>query len=96
MFEPYVLVTPCYADGMGNGSVPKQVIAWLNDPENRKYIIGVIGGGNRNFGHLFANAANVISNKCHVPVLYKFELAGDINDVERVQAGLVKFFDTVR
>lgn len=86
--EPYVLVTPTYADGHGNGAVPKQVIRFLNDPENRSFIRGVIAGGNRNFGQYFAYAGNVISARCQVPCLYKFELMGTPEDVERVKIGV--------
>jgi len=91
---PYVLICPTYADGEGRGAVPKQVIRFLNDPARRALLRGVIGSGNRNFGTTFALAARVISEKCHVPVLYRFELAGDDNDLSRVRAGLEKFWGT--
>ena len=47
--EPYVLVLPTYGGTGGEGSVPKQVIRFLNDPQNRQLIRGVIGAGNTNF-----------------------------------------------
>ena len=34
--EPYVLVLPTYGGTGGEGSVPKQVIRFLNDPRNRR------------------------------------------------------------
>lgn len=86
--EPYVLVCPTYADAEGRGAVPKPVIRFLNDPDNRGLLDGVIAGGNRNFGATFALAGEVISRKCQVPVLYRFELAGTSTDVTRVQTGL--------
>lgn len=86
--EHYVLVTPTYADGEGRGAVPKQVISFLNDPENRSFIRGVIASGNRNFGQYYAFAGNVISARCQVPCLYKFELMGTPEDVERVKNGV--------
>jgi protein involved in ribonucleotide reduction len=86
--EPFVLVTPTYADGEGRGAVPKQVIKFLNDPENRSLIRGVIASGNRNFGQYYAFAGNVISARCRVPCLYKFELMGTPEDVERVKNGV--------
>ncbi len=86
--EPFVLVTPTYADGEGRGAVPKQVIKFLNDPENRSLIRGVIASGNRNFGQYYAFAGNVISARCQVPCLYKFELMGTPEDVERVKNGV--------
>ena len=48
--RPYVLVVPTYGGTGGEGSVPKQVIRFLNNPQNRQLIRGVIGAGNTNFG----------------------------------------------
>lgn len=90
--RPFVLVCPTYADGQGRGAVPKQVIRFLNDPERRALIRGVMAGGNRNFGATFALAGEVILRKCNVPVLYRFELAGTETDIARVRAGLEKFW----
>lgn len=92
--RPYVLIAPTYADGEGRGSVAPQVIRFLNDPQRRGLIRGVIGAGNRNFGAYYAHAADVISAKCNVPVLYRFELAGTATDIERTRAGLEKFWST--
>lgn len=86
--DPYVLVSPTYADGEGRGAVPKQVIRFLNDPDRRSDICGVIGTGNRNFGATYGLAGRVIAQKCNVPLLYTFELAGTETDVARVQSGL--------
>ncbi len=86
----FVLVCPTFADGEGRGAVPKQVIRFLNDPERRALLRGVIGAGNRNFGATYALASRVISEKCKVPVLYRFELAGNEIDVARVRTGLEK------
>jgi len=91
---PYVLICPTFADGMGRGAVPKQVIAFLNDPARRALIRGVIAGGNRNFGETYALAGKVIAAKCTIPVLYSFELAGTETDVTRVRAGLDRFWGT--
>jgi len=91
---PFVLVTPTYADGAGRGAVHKQVIRFLNDPDTRAQLRGVIAGGNRNFGALFALAGDVIAQKCAVPVLYRFELAGTPTDIARVTEGLDRFWKT--
>ena len=90
----YVLICPTFADGEGRGAVPKQVIRFLNDPDRRALLRGVIGTGNRNFGATFALSGKVISDKCNVPVLYRFELSGTDLDIARVQAGLEKFWGT--
>ncbi|MDF0595655.1 class Ib ribonucleoside-diphosphate reductase assembly flavoprotein NrdI [Psychromarinibacter halotolerans] len=93
--KPFVLVCPTFADGEGRGAVPKQVIRLLNDPATRALLRGVIAGGNRNFGTTFALAGDVISKKCGVPVLYRFELAGTDTDVTRIRSGLDRMRDTL-
>ncbi|MDF0529721.1 class Ib ribonucleoside-diphosphate reductase assembly flavoprotein NrdI [Tsukamurella sp. 8F] len=96
--EPYVLITPTYGGGRqatavsGGGYVPKQVIRFLNDTHNRSLLRAVIAGGNTNFGEEFCYAGDVISRKCHVPYLYRFELMGTAYDVDRVREGLTEFF----
>lgn len=96
--EPYVLMMPTYGgvrtrrSGRSGGHVPKQVIAFLNNEHNRSLIRGVIAAGNTNFGAEFAYAGNVVSRKCGVPYLYRFELMGTSDDVEAVRAGLEKFW----
>jgi protein involved in ribonucleotide reduction len=53
----------------------------------------VIAAGNTNFGESFCYAGNIISQKCHVPFLYRFELMGTAEDVERVREGLGEFWN---
>jgi len=94
--EPYVLITPTYGGGrsataVGGGYVPKQVIHFLNDPHNRSLIRGVIAAGNTNFGEEYGMAGTIIAGKCGVPFLYRFELMGTAEDVERVREGLGEF-----
>ncbi|WP_203581199.1 class Ib ribonucleoside-diphosphate reductase assembly flavoprotein NrdI [Microbacterium hibisci] len=95
--EPYVLVTPTYGGGQGKGvekgAVPKQVIRFLNDERNRGLIRGVISAGNTNFGEHFCLAGDIISRKCHVPHLYRLEVFGTPEDVERVSAGLERWWE---
>jgi len=92
---PFVLFCPTYADGEGRGAVPKQVIRFLNDPVRRKHLVGVIGSGNRNFGATYALSGRIIAEKCKVPVLYSFELAGTETDISRVRAGLTTLGGTL-
>ena len=95
--EPYVLVTPTYGGGQGRGvekgAVPKQVIRFLNDERNRRLIRGVISAGNTNFGEHFCLAGDIISRKCNVPHLYRLEVFGTPEDVERVNAGLERWWE---
>ena len=90
--EPYVLVLPTYGGTGGEGSVPKQVIRFLNDPRNRQQLRGVIGAGNTNFGDNYCMAGDIVAAKCQVPHLYRFELMGTPEDVSRVQQGLEEFW----
>jgi protein involved in ribonucleotide reduction len=96
MNEPYILMSPSYGDNAGNHAVPKQVIRFLNEPQNRKYIRGVIGSGNRNFGDMFARAGTIIANKCKVPLLYKVELSGTSNDIMNVQMGVRRLWEALK
>ena len=91
---PFALICPTYADGEGRGAVPKQVIRFLNAPEHRARLRGVIATGNRNFGRFYGMAGDVIAAKCAVPLMYKFELAGTTADLARVREGLSKFWGT--
>jgi len=97
--EPFVLILPTYGGGKANGPdpgaggyVPKQVIAFLNNKDNRSLIRGVIAAGNTNFGAEFCYAGDVVSRKCGVPFLYRFELMGTVDDVFAVRAGLKDFW----
>ena len=90
--RPFVLVVPTYGGGEQAGAVPKQVIAFLNDPANRALLRGVITAGNTNFGEHYCLAGPVISRKCGVPELYRFELLGTQRDIERVNEGLDLFW----
>jgi protein involved in ribonucleotide reduction len=94
--EPFVLVTPTYGGGQGRGeekgAVPKQVIRFLNDERNRRLIRGVISAGNSNFGEHFCIAGEIVSRKCQVPHLYRLEVFGTPEDVDRVSDGLERWW----
>lgn len=90
--EPYVIMVPTYGGGVIKKAVPIQVKRFLNDPENRAWIRGVIASGNTNFGEAYCAAGDIISAKCHVPFLYKYELMGTPEDTAAVRDGLVRFF----
>ena len=95
--EPYVLIVPTYGGGIhiagrDRGFVPKQVVKFLNNAHNRSLLRGVIAAGNTNFGDTYCAAGDVISKKCQVPYLYRFELMGTTEDVERVREGLDQFW----
>ncbi|UZN03848.1 class Ib ribonucleoside-diphosphate reductase assembly flavoprotein NrdI [Cellulomonas sp. S1-8] len=90
--EPYVLVLPTYGGGNERGAVPRQVVKFLNDEDNRALIRGVIAAGNTNFGEAYCIAGDIVAAKCHVPHLYAFELMGTTEDVSSVREGLGRFW----
>lgn len=90
--QPFVLVVPTYGAG-GKGFVPKQVIKFLNIETNRNNIQGVIASGNTNFGEDFCAGGKLISKKCKVPLLYRFELMGLNEDIIQVKEGLNLFWE---
>lgn len=91
--EDSVLILPTYGAGPRTKAVPKQVIEFLKNPTNREHIKGVIGTGNTNFFDSYGLAADIVAEKLQVPVLYKLEMFGTPEDVEKVSEGLRKFFE---
>ena len=85
--EPSVLLLPTYGAN-GRDYVPRQVIRFLNQENNRNLITGVIGTGNINFLEDYCKAADVVSAKLGVPVLYRFELSGTQDDIDNVHKEL--------
>lgn len=83
--EPFVLIVPTYGAGSEGGAVPKQAIRFLNSHGHRDLIRGVIGVGNKNFGEAYCIAADIVSQKCRTPILYRFELLGTPEDVEEIR-----------
>jgi len=79
MNDPYVLIVPTYAKRDGTKSLHKNVVSFLN--KNHTLIRGVVAGGNRNFGKFFGYAGDVVSHKCGIDILHKFELTGSDSDV---------------
>ena len=65
--QPYVLLVPTYGGGHHNGAVPRPVIRFLNQPENRALLRGIIAAGNTNFGAAYGIAGDIIAAKCGVP-----------------------------
>ena len=86
--DPYVLIVPTYGGGNTGGAVPKQVIRFLNNPDTRALLRGVISAGNTNFGEAYCLAGDIVARKCHVPHLDRFELLGTPDDVERIHERL--------
>ena len=84
----YVLVVPTYGGGNESPAIPKSVKIFLNNPDNRSLLRGVVGTGNTNFGEHYCKAAEMISAKTGVPVIAKVELLGTPEDVVKVKQRL--------
>jgi protein involved in ribonucleotide reduction len=89
-----VLVVPTYGSGEEKTTVPKQVIKFLNNPENRKHIKGVIATGNTNFGESYGLAGDIVSEKFGVPLIQRVELLGTPEDIELVKERLALLWQT--
>lgn len=87
--RPFVLVTPTYGAGHNTKAVPKQVAKFLKPLETRRLCLGVIGGGNRNFGEHFLFAAVQLAEAMQVPLVHGFEVSGNATDVDLVTRSVV-------
>lgn len=78
MGAPFVLVIPTYDDEMMD-----PVIDFLGYQSNHRELVGVAGGGNRNFNDLYIHNAKDIAEGLHVPVVFDFEFNGTSADVAK-------------
>ena len=90
-----VLILPTYGGGNENNTVPKQVIKFLNNPDNRKHIKAVIAGGNTNFGVHFCKAGDIVAKKLNVPLIYKFEITGTPEEVKEAKEKIEELWKTM-
>jgi protein involved in ribonucleotide reduction len=90
---PYILFVPTYGGGSERSAIPRQVRKFLNVPENRDLLRGVVGFGNTNFGDNFCKAAELISRKTGVPVIARVEIFGTPEDVDKVKERMRMLYD---
>ena len=88
--DRYVLFVPTYGGGSERSAIPRQVKNFLNIPQNRDLLVGVVGFGNTNFGEHYCKAAEMISRKTGVPIIARVEIFGTSEDVQRVEERLEK------
>lgn len=84
----YVLFVPTYGGGSEKSAIPRQVRHFLNIPENRDLLRGVVGFGNTNFGKHYCKAAEMISAKTGVPIVGRVEIFGTNEDVTKINERL--------
>jgi protein involved in ribonucleotide reduction len=90
---PYILFVPTYGGGSERSAIPRQVRKFLNVPENRDLLRGVVGLGNTNFGEHFCKAAELISQKTGVPIIARVEIFGTPDDVTKVKERMRMLYD---
>ena len=86
MGAPYILVVPAYDDDMMDA-----VIDFLGYQSNTRNLVGVAGGGNRNFNELYIHTAKDIAHGLQVPVVFDFEFNGTDKDVKNFQKVVEEF-----
>lgn len=86
--KKYVLMVPTYGGGSENSAIPRQVRMFLNIPQNRTLLRGIVGFGNTNFGEHYCKAADMISEKTGAPIIAKVEIFGTPDDVNKVKERL--------
>src|SRR5699024_11180407 len=90
--SPYVLACPTY-DQPRAGFTPKPAQTFLDNQSH--LMIGVIGSGNRNFGDHYCQAAHDISKQFNVPVLWRIDIVGTVDDYRTIDAGMAQHWQTL-
>ena len=89
MDEPFLLITPSYAEESPTVSKSIEVMDPVFDfmalSDNAKLCRGIIGTGNRNFAGIYIFTAKELSAKHQIPIVYDFEFNGTPTDVEAVE-----------
>lgn len=87
--EPFVLVVPTY-----DKEITETVNEFLDYETNAEQLLGVAGGGNRNFAELFIYTAKDIARDYQAPLLFAFEFNGTVADVQEFQQILAELSNT--
>ena len=84
-------MTPTYAGHPQRGGyLPSAVSHWLKNQQAQRYLVGVIGTGDINWGPEFCAAADEISRAHDVPVLHRIDRWGNEDDYTTINEGLDK------
>ncbi|MBM7709006.1 class Ib ribonucleoside-diphosphate reductase assembly flavoprotein NrdI [Enterococcus lemanii] len=88
--SPYFVSLPTYLEG-GNGvdSGDQEILTqsmreYIEYAENAALCLGVIGSGNKNFGHQYCLTAKQYAAQFDVPVVADFELRGNQKEIEKI------------
>lgn len=94
--KPFFVFVPTYLTG-GNGidSGYTEIMTtalgeYIEDGNNARYCIGVVGSGNKNFNEQYCLTARKYAKIFNAPFLDNYELRGTDADVERIYGSLTK------
>lgn len=85
---PFIFFVPTYGGGHGEGAVPPQVRKFFQRKEHRDLCVGVVGSGNLLFGEKYGIAGDILADRLQVPMLYRFEIRGTLDDLEKIEDGI--------
>ncbi|MCQ9209430.1 class Ib ribonucleoside-diphosphate reductase assembly flavoprotein NrdI [Granulicatella seriolae] len=78
--EPYIIIAPTY-----DIEATEILNDFIETAENKSWLRGVAGGGNRNFNTLFCFTAKDLAQDYQVPLLHCFEFQGTDQDVNKLK-----------
>lgn len=84
--EDYVFILPTYSD-----SLTDIAVEFIEYKDNKKYLKGVIGGGEKNFGINYIFSAKDLSKRLDTPLIFNFEKSGNNQDVENFKKEVEKY-----
>ncbi|KAF1302406.1 class Ib ribonucleoside-diphosphate reductase assembly flavoprotein NrdI [Candidatus Enterococcus willemsii] len=94
--EPFFVVVPTYLEG-GNGVdngdqeiLTEALREYIAFSDNASYCLGIIGSGNKNFGHQYCLTAKQYAEQFQVPFLADFELRGNQGEIQSIYENLVQ------
>ena len=74
--EDYVVIIPTYSD-----TISDIVCDFIDFKNNRKFLKGIVGGGEKNFGSQYIFSAKDVSREYSSPLVFNFEKSGTNDDV---------------
>ena len=94
--EPFFAIVPTYLEG-GNGIdngdqeiLTESLRDYIAFDTNAQRCLGVIGGGNKNFGYQYCLTAQQYAQQFNIPFLADFELRGNPVETEQIYTLLCK------
>lgn len=83
--EDYVVILPTYSD-----TVTEIMSNFIDYKDNRKYLKGIVGGGEKNFGRYYIFSAKDLAKIHNAPLIFDFEKSGNDTDVENFKKEVQK------